>query len=269
MDSAPPKLTIRGLCKRFQRHDAEVEALRSIDITIGDGEFVSVLGASGCGKSTLLRMVDGLVEPSEGDLLIDSQPVRGPGTDRAFVFQQDRLLPWRTIEDNVSFGLELHGTKRREARERAPELLELVGLAGFAKAYPHELSGGMRQRANIARALAVDPDVLLMDEPFAALDWQTREIMQAELMRIWQERKRTVLFVTHQIDEAVYLSDRIVILTPRPGQVKATVTIDIPRPRTLETKRSPEFGRYVDEVWSLIEREVRDSMGFERAGAGA
>jgi NitT/TauT family transport system ATP-binding protein len=253
------KLAISGLCKHF----GSVEALRDIDVTIEEGEFVSILGASGCGKSTLLRMVDGLIEPSEGSLLIDSQPVTGPGHDRAFVFQQDRLLPWRTIEDNLAFGLQLRGQRKKEARSHAPELLALVGLEGFAKRYPHELSGGMRQRANIARALAVDPDVLLMDEPFAALDWQTREIMQSELTRIWQERQKTVLFVTHQIDEAVYLSDRIVILTPRPGQVKAVVTIDIPRPRTLETKRSPEFGRIVDQVWSLIEQEVRESMALE------
>jgi NitT/TauT family transport system ATP-binding protein len=253
------KLVIEGLCKRF----GEIEALRDIDVSIGEGEFVSVLGASGCGKSTLLRMVDGLIEPSGGELRIDDRPVRGPGPDRAFVFQQDRLLPWRTIEDNVAFGLELKGVKRKAARGRAPELLALVGLERFARHYPHQLSGGMRQRANIARALAVDPDVLLMDEPFAALDWQTREIMQSELLRIWQERQKTVLFVTHQIDEAVYLSDRIVILTPRPGQVKAVVSIDIPRPRTLETKRSPEFSRYVDEVWALIEHEVRESMALE------
>ena len=264
---AAPKLTIRALGKRFTRQNAEVEALRDIDMTIADGEFVSVLGASGCGKSTLLRLIDGLVAPSSGELLIDDVAVDGPGPDRAFVFQQDRLMPWRTIGDNVALGLELHGTPRKQARARGPELLDIVGLRAFARHYPHELSGGMRQRANIARALAVDPDVLLMDEPFAALDWQTREIMQSELMRIWQERQRTVVFVTHQIDEAVYLSDRIVILTPRPGRVKAEVRIDLPRPRTLETKRTPEFGRYVDEVWAQIEQEVRDSIALELTGA--
>jgi NitT/TauT family transport system ATP-binding protein len=252
------KLAIEGLCKHF----GTVEALRDIDFEIEEGEFVSILGASGCGKSTLLRMVDGLIEPTSGALAIDGTTVEGPGHDRAFVFQQDRLFPWRTIEDNLAFGLQLRGQSKKAARAHAPELLSLVGLEGFAKRFPHELSGGMRQRANIARALAVDPDVLLMDEPFAALDWQTREIMQAELMRIWQERQKTVLFVTHQIDEAVYLSDRILILTPRPGQVKDVVDIDIPRPRTLETKRTPEFGKIVDHVWGLIEREVRESMAL-------
>ncbi|GAB3729063.1 ABC transporter ATP-binding protein [Nocardiopsis nanhaiensis] len=257
------KLNLQGVSKTFHQRGGSVQALDNITLDVSEGEFVSLIGASGCGKSTLLRLVDGLTKPSGGELILDGSQVTSPGPDRAFVFQQDRLLPWRTIKDNVAFGLEVQGAPKDEVATRCAELLELMGIPGFADAYPHELSGGMRQRVNIARALAVDPQVLLMDEPFAALDGQTREIMQAELMRVWQETKKTVLFVTHQIDEAVYLSDRIIVLTVRPGRVKQEIHVDIPRPRTLQTKRTPEFTRYVDEIWGLIEQEVRESMSME------
>jgi NitT/TauT family transport system ATP-binding protein len=263
-----PKLHIDHLGKAFQRTGSEVQALQDIDLSVEEGQFVSLVGASGCGKSTLLRLVDGLIAPTDGAVRLDGEAVTGPGTDRAFVFQQDRLLPWRTIEQNVGLGLEFQGRSRSERRERARELLQLVGIPRFAGSYPHELSGGMRQRANIARALAVDPDVLLMDEPFAALDGQTREIMQTELVRIWQESRKTVLFVTHQIDEAVLLSDRIVVLTARPGTVKADIPVGLPRPRELASKRSPEFVGLVDEVWQLIEEEVRVSMELELQNVG-
>jgi NitT/TauT family transport system ATP-binding protein len=263
-----PKLHIDHLGKAFQRTGSEVQALQDIDLSVEEGQFVSLVGASGCGKSTLLRLVDGLIAPTDGAVRLDGEAVTGPGTDRAFVFQQDRLLPWRTIEQNVGLGLEFQGRSRSERRERARELLQLVGIPRFASSYPHELSGGMRQRANIARALAVDPDVLLMDEPFAALDGQTREIMQTELVRIWQESRKTVLFVTHQIDEAVLLSDRIVVLTARPGTVKADIPVGLPRPRELASKRSPEFVGLVDEVWQLIEEEVRVSMELELQNVG-
>lgn len=265
-DSTDPqdraKLRIDHLHKTFYRRGVEVPALHDIDLSIAEGQFVSLVGASGCGKSTLLRLVDGLIAPTSGHVRLDGRAVTKPGTDRAFVFQQDRLLPWRTIERNVILGLEFQGIARKQRRDKAQELLALVGIPNFADAYPHELSGGMRLRANIARALAVDPDVLLMDEPFAALDGQTREIMQVEVIRIWQQSGKTVLFVTHQVDEAVLLSDRIVVLTARPGRVKADITVDLPRPRTLATKRSPEFTAYLDQVWRLIE-EVRESMELE------
>jgi NitT/TauT family transport system ATP-binding protein len=267
-ESIGPKLHIDHLDKTFHRKGSEVQALQDIDLSIEDGQFVSLVGASGCGKSTLLRLVDGLIAPSNGAVRLDGKAVLGPGTDRALVFQQDRLLPWRTIERNITLGLEFQGTSRSECRDTARRLLQLVGIPKFADAYPHELSGGMRQRANIARALAVDPDVLLMDEPFAALDGQTREIMQAELIRIWQQSRKTVLFVTHQIDEAVLLSDRIIVLTARPGRVKADIAVDLPRPRALATKRSPEFVAYIDQVWRLIEEEVRESMELELSNAG-
>ena len=256
-------LTTDHLAKSFRRGGATVEALRDINVSVADGEFVSIVGASGCGKSTFLRLVDGLTKPTAGEARIGGQPVRGPGSDRAFVFQQDRMLPWRTIEQNVGVGLEMQQMDKAARAATVGPLLDLVGLRGFESSYPHELSGGMRQRANLARALAVDPQVLLMDEPFASLDGQTREIMQAELLRIWSERQKTVLFVTHQIDEAVYLSDRILVFTARPGRLKADIHVDLPRPRGLPVKRSPAFAEYVDQVWGLIEEEVKESLSFE------
>jgi NitT/TauT family transport system ATP-binding protein len=204
--------------------------------------------------------VDGLVAPTRGAIRVNGQPVSGPGPDRGFVFQQDALFPWRTVIDNVVFGLEVQGRARRETRERANAFLQLVGLTGFEHLFPHELSGGMRQRANLARALTIDPDVLLMDEPFASLDAQTREIMQSELLRIWRSNRKTVLFVTHQIDEAVYLSDRVVVMTSRPGRVKAILEVDIPRPRDLSIKRTPRFLELVDEIWKMIEEEVKAAL---------
>jgi len=191
------KLELRGVSKWFETRSGDVvEALRGVTFDVHAGEFVSVVGASGCGKTTLLRLVDGLLAPSRGEVLLDGRPIAGPGLDRALVFQLDALFPWRTVLDNVLFGLEVQGRLGEEARRAAGELLRFVGLGGFERAYPHELSGGMRQRTNLARALAVDPEVLLMDEPFASLDAQTREIMQAELLRIWNARRKTVLFIT-------------------------------------------------------------------------
>jgi NitT/TauT family transport system ATP-binding protein len=257
------RLETRRLGKEFRSRGQVVHALADVNVRVRDGEFVGIVGASGCGKSTFLRLIDGLIPPTTGEVLLGGAAVERPGPDRAFVFQQDRMLPWRTVRDNVTFGLELQGRSRRAARPRAEELLKLVGLSKFGDHFPHELSGGMRQRANLARALAVDPELLLMDEPFAALDGQTREIMQGALLRIWDESRKTVLFVTHQVDEAVYLSDRVLVFTVRPGRVKAEIEIDLPRPRTFAMKRTPEFGRYVDQVWQLIEEEVRESMLLE------
>ena len=256
------KLEARNIGKIFTSQDGEpmAEALRDINLTIRPGEFVSLVGASGCGKTTLLRIIDGLIAPTNGSVLLDGREVSRPGSDRGFVFQSDALLPWRTVLGNVMLGLEAQGKDNPTAQSIAQEYIELVGLRDFADYHPMEISGGMRQRVNLARALAVDPEVLLMDEPFASLDAQTREIMQSELLTIWSRHKKTVLFVTHQIDEAVYLSDRVVTLNARPGQVKEVIDIDIPRPRPLSVKRTSDFVGYVDRVWGLIEEEVLQSM---------
>jgi NitT/TauT family transport system ATP-binding protein len=254
------KLELNHISMIYTQRGRRFEALRDVSIAVEPGEFISIVGASGCGKTTLLRIADGLIKPTRGEVSVDGQPVSGPGPDRGFVFQQDALFPWRTVLDNVIFGLEVQGRKKSESRARADGLLRLVGLSGFEQHFPHELSGGMRQRANLARALTIDPDVLLMDEPFAALDAQTREIMQSELLRIWRSNKKTVLFVTHQIDEAVFLADRVIVMTSRPGQVKAAVEVDIPRPRDLTIKRTPHFLELVDEIWKMIEEEVKAAL---------
>jgi NitT/TauT family transport system ATP-binding protein len=266
MTGSHNELELRGISMLYTRRGRRFEALRNVSLRVDPGQFISIVGASGCGKTTLLRIVDGLVAPTRGEVRVDGRAVTTPGPDRGFVFQQDALFPWRTVLDNVIFGLEVQGKSKREARERADGLIRLVGLAGFAQHFPHELSGGMRQRANLARALTIDPDILLMDEPFAALDAQTREIMQAELLRIWRSNRKTVLFVTHQIDEAVYLADRVVVMTSRPGQIKAVLEVDIPRPRDLSVKRTPVFLELVDTIWKMIEEEVKAAL--EMTGSG-
>jgi ABC-type nitrate/sulfonate/bicarbonate transport system ATPase subunit len=256
-----PKLETRAVSKTFVKATGgEVEALRDISLQIEEGEFASIVGASGCGKTTFLRILDGLIDKSDGDIVLDGAAVTRPGPDRGFVFQSDSLFPWRTVIDNVVFGLEVQGRPRKASIERAMANIKLVGLDGFEKHYPHELSGGMRQRANLARALTVDPKLLLMDEPFAALDAQTREIMQQELLRIWNADRKTVIFITHQIDEAIFLADRVFVFTVRPGRVKTVIPVPFPRPRQLDIKRTPEFIGYVDQVWRLIEDEVRASV---------
>jgi NitT/TauT family transport system ATP-binding protein len=256
----PARLRIEGLNKTFSRNGRTITVLDDINLDVRQGEFMAFVGASGCGKTTLLRIVDGLVDPDDGAVFIDGHPISGPGADRGFVFQSDCLLPWLVVKDNVAFGLEMHGIGRSEARRRAQSFIDLVGLNGFEASFPYELSGGMKQRVNLARALAIDPEVLLMDEPFAALDAQTRELMQRELLRIWNAARKTVLFVTHQIDEAVYLADRVCVMTARPGRISELIDIDLPRPRSLEIKRTPEFAHYVDQIWRRIEKEVEASM---------
>jgi NitT/TauT family transport system ATP-binding protein len=258
-----PKLRTHGISKWFLRRDGTAhEALSNIDIEVQAGEFVSFVGPSGCGKTTLLRILDGLISATSGEVLIDGAVMTGPGPNRGFVFQADSLFPWRNATDNTMLGPELLHQPRKGALDKVNGLLKLVGLSGFETNYPHELSGGMRQRVNLARALAVDPDVLLMDEPFASLDAQTRELMQAELLRIWREQQKTVVFVTHQIDEAVYLSDRVIVFGARPGRVRESVPIDLPRPRELGVKRTIEFLRFVDHIWKMIEEEARQGMRF-------
>ncbi|HEY6992136.1 MAG TPA: ABC transporter ATP-binding protein [Xanthobacteraceae bacterium] len=233
-----------------------VRALRSFDIDIAEGEFLSIVGPSGCGKSTFLNVLLGLLKPDSGDLSMRGRRIAGPGTDRAMVFQEFGLLPWRTVQANVELGLELKGVAAGARRGISGRLIEMVGLIGFEGHYPHELSGGMKQRVGLARALATDPDVLLMDEPFAALDAQTRDLMQVELLNIWQAARKTVLFVTHQIDEAIYLSDRVMVMTKRPGRAKKIFAIDLPRPRDYEMRVTPEFNDLKLEIWHALKDEI-------------
>jgi len=263
----PTKLRIAGINHFYPGNEGQVlEVLRDISLDIGAGEFLSVVGGSGSGKTTLLRIIDHLIVPTSGAVFIDGSRVDRPGGKISFVFQQDSLLPWRSIISNAAYGLELRGVRRADAHERAHRYLKLVGLDGFEDYYPHQLSGGMRQRVNLARALAIEPDILLMDEPFAALDAQTRELMQIELLRIWEETEKTVIFVTHQLDEAIFLADRAVVLSARPGSVRELIDIDIPRPRDMEVKRSEVFQRYVARLWNLIEADVRRGFAPEEVG---
>jgi NitT/TauT family transport system ATP-binding protein len=233
-----------------------VRALHGFDIDINEGEFLSIVGPSGCGKSTFLNVLLGLIKPDSGDLTLRGRRIDGPGTDRAMVFQEFGLLPWRTVAHNVGLGLELKGVPAEKRRQISARFIDMVGLSGFEAHYPHELSGGMKQRVGLARALATDPDVLLMDEPFAALDAQTRDLMQAELLRIWQAAKKTVLFVTHQIDEAIYLSDRVVVMTKRPGHAKKIFDVALPRPRDYEMRVAREFNDLKLDIWHTLKDEI-------------
>jgi NitT/TauT family transport system ATP-binding protein len=253
------KLQVRGVSLDLvnERTRQSLPVLREIDLDVFEGELTAIVGPSGCGKSTLLNAVDGLIAVSDGEILLDGRAVGGPGPDRAMVFQHDSLFPWRTVLDNVSYGLDLQGRlAKAERRARALALVELVGLRGFAEHYPHELSGGMRQRVNIARALAIEPQLLLLDEPFAALDAQTREFMQVELLKILARARTTALFVTHQINEAVFLANRVVVLSARPARIKDVIAIDLPAARTLDLKHTPRFVELETRIWRLIEQEA-------------
>jgi NitT/TauT family transport system ATP-binding protein len=238
-------ISITGVSKVFSKRDGEpVVALQDVDLEVTGGQFVSMLGPSGCGKTTLLKIVGGLVNPSHGSVTVDGVKVEDALEQRkfGFAFQDATLLPWRTVRANATLLLDVTGQRAR--RDRVEQLLEMVGLKGFEEAYPAQLSGGMQQRVALARALALDPTILLMDEPFAALDALTRDRMGMELVRIWEEGRKTVVFVTHSISEAVLLSDRVVVLSARPGRVHADVVIDLPRPRTMEVRNTAEFGEY-------------------------
>jgi ABC-type nitrate/sulfonate/bicarbonate transport system ATPase subunit len=255
------ELELRDVVVDYERRDGTgVHAVDGVSLMVETGQFVSMVGPSGCGKTTLLKAVSGLLTPSAGSVQVGGMPVRLGGTDRAMVFQEAALLPWFSVERNIGYGLECQGVPRQEINRRVGPIIELVGLSGFEKHYPYELSGGMQQRANLARALVVDPRVLLMDEPFASLDAQTRDMMQAELLSVWEKTNKTVLFITHQISEAIYLSDRVIVLSARPGRVLADIEVDIARPRELAVKRTPEFLKYENQVWTFIEEQVRTSM---------
>ncbi len=260
------KLEARGVTVHYRRRRSEDHflAVDRADLEVGEGEFVCIVGPSGCGKTTFLNAVDGLLPLTGGSLVLDGRAITAPGPDRALVFQQPSLLPWRTVLGNVIYGVELRGAiTGAEARERAQRHIELVGLKGFEDSFPSELSGGMQQRVNLARALTTDPEVLLLDEPFGALDAQTRETMQLELLRIWNQTRKTAIFITHDIVEAVYLADRVIVFTARPGRVKMSVPIGLPRPRDLRIKREPRFLEYELKIWESIREEVMRSNDME------
>jgi ABC-type nitrate/sulfonate/bicarbonate transport system ATPase subunit len=235
MKNAPVKVRVRGLSKAFHTNGHEVRVLEDIDLDVRDGELVCILGPSGCGKSTLLNIVGGFLAASSGEVTIDGAPVRDPDPRRIFVFQERGVFPWLTVEGNIGFGIS--GLAPAEKAGRIAHYVRLVGLEGFENAYPQELSGGMKQRVEVARALAVNPDVLYLDEPFGALDSITRLVMRGELLRIWEAEKKTILFVTHDIDESVQLADRVVVLSARPGSIRRIVDIDLPHPRDLSSPR--------------------------------
>lgn len=242
---------------QMRRSQQWMPALQDVNFVVESGKFVAVVGPSGCGKTTLLNVIAGLQRPTRGQVSLDGQAVMGPGRNRAMVFQSAALMPWRTILRNVTYGLELQKYPQARMLDIARDLIQLVGLSGFEESYPHELSGGMQQRVNLARALATSPEILLMDEPLAGLDAQMRELMQVEIQRIWLETNKTTVYITHLIDEAVFLADEVIALTARPGSVKAVIPINLPRPRRLELKKSPEFHRLQALLWDLIEEEFK------------
>jgi len=259
MGGSSAKLVAQGVVVEYwlPRSETLFTAVEGVDLEIHEGEFVAIVGPSGCGKTTFLNAVDGLLPIADGSLTLDGVEIKKPGRDRAMVFQQPGLLPWRTVLGNVLFGVEAQGTMTKsESDAKAKQFLSLVGLTGFEDAYPSELSGGMQQRVNLARALLTDPEMLLLDEPFAALDAQTREMMQLELLRIWNESRKTALFITHDIKEAIYLADRVIVFTKRPGRVKCEIRIDIARPRDLRVKRDSKFLGYEDQIWDSIQEEL-------------
>lgn len=251
----PIKIQAHGLSKSYliERTGSTVLALDGVDLDVREGEFLCLLGPSGCGKSTFLQMVAGLEPIGSGSLAVDGRPVQGPGADRGVVFQSYALFPWRTVVGNIEFGLEIKGLSASERRALAMRCAHMVGLRGFEESYPNELSGGMKQRVGIARALANDPPILLMDEPFGALDAQTRELLQEELLSIWRSAQRTVIFVTHSVQEAVYLGGRIAVMTARPGRIKTIIDVDLPYPRDIT---SAAFGNLMKPVYAALKDEV-------------
>jgi len=253
---------IRKVSKSFQKtvkdHTTRVKALSDVNLSVRPNEFVSIIGPSGCGKTTLLKIIDGLIPCDNGEISINGKSVTTPGPDRAVVFQTFALLPWRTVLANVEFSLELRQLPKEERTQTARDYLKRVGLADFENHYPHELSGGMQQRAGLARALAVNPTILLMDEPFGAVDAQTRQLLQEELLELWQRERKTVIFITHSMDEAVYLSDRVVVMTPRPGKVAEVLDVPLERPRSAdEVRGDPKFVELTNYIW----HSLKNAMG--------
>ena len=255
IEGAPVKVHVENVVKKFNGRGGEMVALNGVTLDIHDNEFICVVGPSGCGKSTLLNIIAGLLEPTSGEVYCDGKLVEGTGTDRGVVFQQYALFPWLTVKKNVKFALEMRGIKGKEADELAMKYLDKVDLTKFADHYPKELSGGMKQRVAIARAYAADPQVLLMDEPFGALDAQTRTQLQTELLQTWERDQKTCFFITHDVDEAIILAQKVIVMSARPGRVKAIINIDIPYPRDQETKMSQRFLELKNEIWGLVYQE--------------
>jgi NitT/TauT family transport system ATP-binding protein len=262
------KLSIRKVRLTFPRRgQAPLIALDDIDIAVPDKQFAVIVGPSGCGKSSLLYLVAGLTEPSGGELLLDGRRIEGSGRDRGMVFQSYTLFPWLTVRGNVAFGLRLRGVADAEVRATVDRYIREVGLNGFEDAYPKQLSGGMMQRVALARAMANDPEILLMDEPFGALDSQTRLVMQQLLLRVWEHEHKTVLFVTHDIDEAIFLGDRVFVMTARPGRIKEEIAVDLPRPRAATVTMSAQFLAIKQRILGLLQEEVNKSLGLEPVAA--
>jgi NitT/TauT family transport system ATP-binding protein len=258
------RLDLEHLSLAYEQRSGAYLALSDVDLSIRDGEFVTIVGPSGCGKSTLLMLIAALLRPTSGAVRLDGRVVTAPGPDRALVFQDFALLPWRTVLANVELGLELKGIPAQERSQIARRHVAMVGLGAFERSYPHQLSGGMRQRVGIARALAVEPQVLLMDEPFGALDAQIRQVMGSELLRIWERGRKTILFVTHDIDEAIYLADRTIVMSASPGRIIADIEVTLARPRPLEIRNDPAFTTYRQRIWDLLQQEVLASNSWEQ-----
>lgn len=253
MEQGQPRIVMSGAGKRF----AALEVFRDINLEVGEREVLAIIGPSGCGKTTLLRCLDGLIPLTEGEITVEGERVTGPRQGVAVVFQHFGLFPWKTVFDNVAYGLKLAGASRAEIEEKVPKFISLVGLTGFEDYYPYQISGGMQQRCGVARALSVEPRVLLMDEPFGAVDAQTREILQFEMLRIWETRPTTMVFVTHAIDEAVLMGDRVVVLKGRPSSVHEIVEVDLPRPRDRSTLLQPRFAELREHVWGTLMADAR------------
>ena len=250
-----PRIRVRGLGKYYDT----LEVFRNIDFDVGEREIVAIVGPSGCGKTTLLRCIDGLLPHDAGEIWVGAERVTEPIAGVAMVFQHFGLFPWKTVFENVAYGLRMAGTAKAEIERKVPVFIKMVGLTGFEEAFPYQMSGGMQQRCGLARALAVEPNVLLMDEPFAAVDAQTREILQFELLHIWEQRPTAMVFVTHSIEEAVLLGHRVIVLKGRPSGIHETITIDLPNPRTRETLREPRFAELRERVWGTLMREAREA----------
>lgn len=247
-----PKILFDDVTVDFEINGKPFTAVDNVDLAIGDNEFVTVVGPSGCGKSTMMNMAAGLLQPTSGQVLVDGEPVKGPGPERGVIFQQYALFPWMTVRENVEFGLQLQNVSKEERREIADRQLELTGLSKFADALPKNLSGGMKQRCAIARAYAVNPKILLMDEPFGALDALTRVHMQVQLLDTWAKEKRTVMFITHDVDEAVYLANKVIVMAARPGRIHKIIPVELPYPRSEDIRMTPEFTALRNEVWDAV-----------------